>query len=160
MKIYKATENDAKDILKFINDLAVYEKLEHEVLATEQTLKDTLFCAQPVAHVLFAELNNKKVGMALYFYNYSTFLAKKGIYLEDLFVQPEYRGQGAGKRLLAELAKIAVDEDCGRLEWSVLNWNTPSIQFYESLSATPMDEWTTFRLSGPSLINLSEKAHT
>ena len=158
MKIYKATENDVKDILRFINDLAVYEKLEHEVVATEQSLKDTLFCEQPVAHVLFAELDNKKIGMALYFYSYSTFLAKKGIYLEDLFVQPEYRGQGAGKRLLAELAKIAVDEDCGRLEWSVLNWNTPSIKFYESLNAQPMNEWTPFRLSDKPLKDLSDKA--
>ena len=151
LHIVKATKDDTPDILDFIRQLAVYEKLEHEVEATVEKLNDTLFCDPPVAHVLFAIVDSEKVGVALYFYNYSTFLAKKGIYLEDLFVKPEHRGKGYGKSLLSKLASLCIEENCGRLEWSVLDWNTPSIKFYESLGAAPMDEWTVFRLTGDSL---------
>lgn len=149
--IRPATENEVPDILFFIRQLAIYEKLEHEVTATVENLKHTLFGEKPFAEVLFLEANQKKVGFALFFSNYSTFLAQPGIYLEDLFVLPEERGKGFGKKLLIHLAKIAVERNCGRLEWSVLDWNEPALQFYRSLGAQPMSEWTVQRLTGESL---------
>lgn len=152
--IRKATENDTPSILHLITQLAIYEKLEHEVVATEETLKETIF-RQKYAEVIIGEEDGKPVGFALFFHNYSTFLAKPGIYLEDLFVEIEHRGKGYGKKLLAELAKIAKERSCGRMEWSVLDWNTPSIEFYKSLGAKPMDEWTVFRLTEKEIEDLS-----
>ena len=152
--IRKATENDIPTILHLITQLAVYEKLEHEVVATEETLKQTIF-VQNYAEVIIGEEDGQPVGFALFFHNYSTFLSKPGIYLEDLFVEVEHRGKGYGKKLLAELAKIAKERNCGRLEWSVLNWNTPSIEFYKSLGAKPMDEWTVYRMTEQEINNLA-----
>jgi GNAT superfamily N-acetyltransferase len=150
--IIRATERDVTTILEFIRDLARYEKLEHEVVATEQTLRDTLFGEKAFAEVILAVASSgEKVGFALFFHNYSTFLAKPGIYLEDLFVKPEHRGNGHGKALLAHLAKLAVERGCGRLEWSVLDWNTPAIDFYRSIGAEPMSEWTVQRMTGDVL---------
>jgi GNAT superfamily N-acetyltransferase len=150
-RIVPATEADVSSILEFIRDLARYEKLEHEVVATEDKLRETLFGEKQVAEVIFMEEAGVKVGFALFFHNYSTFLAKPGIYLEDLFVKPEHRGKGYGKRLLGYLAKLAVQRDCGRLEWSVLDWNTPAIDFYRAIGAEPMSEWTVQRMTGPVL---------
>ena len=151
LRIISAKPEDSAEILTFIKHLAVYEKLEHSVVATEEQLKRTLFGAKSVAEVLFAESDGRKIGFALFFHNYSTFLAKPGIYLEDLFVLPEYRGKGAGKALLKHLAKLTVERECGRLEWAVLDWNKPAIDFYESVGAKPMDEWITYRLTGEAL---------
>jgi GNAT superfamily N-acetyltransferase len=150
-KIVPATEADVGSILEFIRDLARYEKLEHEVVATEEKLRTTLFGKKRVAEVIFMEESGVKVGIALFFHNYSTFLAQPGIYLEDLYVKPEHRGKGYGKRLLGYLAKLAVERGCGRLEWSVLDWNTPAIDFYRSIGAEPMSEWTVQRLTGAVL---------
>ena len=152
--IRKATENDIPTILHLITQLAIYEKLEHEVVATEETLKQTIF-VQNYAEVIIGEEDGQPVGFALFFHNYSTFLSKPGIYLEDLFVEVEHRGKGYGKKLLAELARIAKERNCGRLEWSVLNWNTPSIEFYKSLGAKPMDEWTVYRLTEQEINDLA-----
>lgn len=152
--IRKATENDIPTILHLITQLAIYEKLEHEVVATEETLKQTIF-VQNYAEVIIGEEDGQPVGFALFFHNYSTFLSKPGIYLEDLFVEVEHRGKGYGKKLLAELAKIAQERNCGRLEWSVLNWNTPSIEFYKSLGAKPMDEWTVYRMTEQEINDLA-----
>jgi GNAT superfamily N-acetyltransferase len=151
----QATSSDVGTILLFIQHLAEYEKLSHEVEATEEKLHETLFGKNPCAEVVLAELEGEPVGFMLFFSNYSTFLAKPGIYLEDLFVLPEHRGKGYGKILLSYLAEIAVERGCGRLEWAVLDWNEPSIQFYKSLGAVPMDEWTTFRCTGEALERLS-----
>ena len=149
--IRPATERDVPTILGFIRALAQYEHLEHEVVATEDMLRKTLFGPRPYAEVVFACLEDKPVGFALFFHNYSTFLGKPGIYLEDLFVHPEARGRGLGKRLLTWLAKTAVERDCGRLEWAVLDWNEPSIRFYKSLGAVHKHEWQIFRLTGDAL---------
>jgi GNAT superfamily N-acetyltransferase len=150
-----AQPHDAGLILKFIRDLAVYEKLEHEVVATQEALQKYLFGPEKVAEVIFLEAAGEAVGFALFFHSFSTFLGKPGIYLEDLFVQPEHRGKGFGKMLLAALAKISVERRCGRLEWSVLDWNTPSIEFYHSLGAVSKTEWIGQRLSGQALENLA-----
>lgn len=147
MKIREATKQDAKIIVDFIKALAIYEKLEHEAIATEEKIIATLFGEKRFAECLIAESNNKPAGFALFFHNYSTFLAKPGIYLEDLFVQPEFRGQGIGKALLQRLAQLALERNCGRLEWSVLDWNKPAIDFYMDLGAKPMSEWTVFRMT-------------
>ncbi|SNV31546.1 Predicted acetyltransferase [Chryseobacterium taklimakanense] len=152
--IRKATENDIPTILHLITQLAIYEKLEREVVATEETLKQTIF-VQNYAEVIIGEEDGQTVGFALFFHNYSTFLSKPGIYLEDLFVEVEHRGKGYGKNLLAELARIAKERNCGRLEWSVLNWNTPSIEFYKSLGAKPMDEWTVYRMTEQEINDLA-----
>lgn len=152
--IRKATENDIPTILHLITQLAIYEKLEREVVATEETLKQTIF-VQNYAEVIIGEENGQPVGFALFFHNYSTFLSKPGIYLEDLFVEVAHRGKGYGKKLLAELARIAKERNCGRLEWSVLNWNTPSIEFYKSLGAKPMDEWTVYRMTEQEINDLA-----
>ncbi|WCL53672.1 GNAT family N-acetyltransferase [Gimibacter soli] len=146
---------DVPVILSFIKELAEYERLSHLVVATEETLGAALFGDRPQAEVVIAALGGKDVGFALFFHNFSTFLGKQGLYLEDLYVRPEARGAGAGKALLKHLAKIAVERDCGRFEWSVLDWNEPSIQFYKSLGAKPMDEWTIFRLDGDALTALA-----
>jgi GNAT superfamily N-acetyltransferase len=153
--IRPATATDIPAILGFIRALAKYERLEHECVATEAGLRKTLFGARSYAEVVFACLDGAPVGFALFFHNYSTFLGKPGIYLEDLFVNPEARGRGIGKRLLQWLARTAVERDCGRLEWAVLDWNEPSIRFYQSLGAVLKSEWQIFRLTGPALTALS-----
>jgi len=150
-----AEVGDVSTILGFIRSLAAYEKLAHEVEADEDSLRATLFGARPAAEVILAELDGEAAGFALYFHNYSTFLARPGLYLEDLFVEPELRGRGIGRRLLARLAAIAVDRGCGRFEWSVLDWNEPAIGFYENLGAAAMDEWTVFRMTGEALQELA-----
>jgi GNAT superfamily N-acetyltransferase len=146
-----ATEADTGLILKFITDLAVYERLDHTVVATEELLRTTLFGDRLYAEVILAEWKDEPAGFALYFHNYSTFLAKPGIYLEDLFVEPSLRGKGIGKALLKKLAELAVERNCGRLEWAVLDWNEPSIQFYKSLGAVLMSDWDVYRLTGDAL---------
>ena len=153
--IRKATPEDTPTILHLITQLAIYEKLESEVITTVEELKTNIF-KKNYAEVLIAEENVKPIGFALYFHNFSTFIGKPGIYLEDLFVEIEHRGKGYGKALLVELAKIAKERNCGRLEWSVLDWNTPSIEFYKSLGAKPMDEWTVFRLDRQGIENLAK----
>lgn len=150
-----ANENDVDLILQFITDLAVYEKMEDEVVATPELLREWIFDKKK-AEVLFILENDTEVGLALFFHNFSTFLGRAGIYLEDLFVKPEMRGKGYGKALLQKLASITVERGCGRLEWCCLDWNTPSIEFYKSLGAVPMDEWTTYRLTGKTLESLAE----
>ena len=155
--IRPATREDIATILTFIKQLAEYEKLAHEVVATEEKLQATLFGEHPSAEVIIAEYQNIAVGFALFFTNYSTFLAKPGIYLEDLYVQADMRGRGFGKKLLAHLAGIAVERDCGRLDWWVLDWNQPAKDFYLSLDAEPMDGWTVNRLSGKALAALAEQ---
>lgn len=153
--IKKAEEKDTSIILQFIKDLAEYENLSHIVNATEEILKINLFGSKPAAEVLIAYYKNKPAGFALFFQNYSTFVGKPGLYLEDLFVKPHLRGKGLGKALLIKLAKIARERDYGRFEWSVLDWNEPSINFYKSLGAKPMDEWTMFRVDGSALDELA-----
>ena len=150
-----ANKKDCGKILDFIKQLAEYEKMSDEVVATEELLQEWIFEKQK-AEVIFALENEKEVGFALFFHNFSTFLGRAGIYLEDLFVLPEYRGKGYGKGLLKQLAKIAVERGCGRLEWSCLDWNKPSIDFYLSLGAVPMDEWTVYRLTGDTLTKMAE----
>lgn len=149
-----AVAADTPVILGFIRALADYEKLTHACVATEEDLHATLFGPRPFAEVLLLEEGGEAHGFALFFHNYSTFLGKPGIYLEDLFVDPAQRGKGYGKKLLAKLAELAVERGCGRLEWSVLDWNQPSIDFYLSLGAKPMDEWTIYRLEGAALEDL------
>ena len=151
LEIREATESDVPLILQFIRDLAEYERLAHLVVATEEQLRSTLFGAVRLAEVLIGSEDSAPAGFAIFFHNYSTFLAQPGIYLEDLFVKPEFRGRGYGKALLARLAQIARDRNCGRVGWAVLNWNEPSIAFYKSVGARPMDEWTVFRLTGEKL---------
>jgi len=150
-EIRQATEADVPLILRFIRALAEYEKLSHKVVATEESLRRTLFGNPRFAEVILGYEDGEPVGFALFFHNYSTFLGRPGIYLEDLFVDPDRRGRGYGKALLAHLARLARDRDCGRLEWAVLDWNAPSIQFYKSLGAVPLDDWIIFRLTGKSL---------
>lgn len=153
--IRRATEADVPVILQFIRGLADYERLAHEVVADEATLHRTLFGERRVAEVLIGYDNDRPVCFALFFHNFSTFLGRPGIYLEDLFVNPDQRGKGFGKAMLAYLAKLAVERECGRLEWSVLDWNEPAINFYKSLGAKPMDEWTIFRVTGDALLQLA-----
>jgi len=153
--IRKASKKDVSLILKFIKELAEYEKMSNDVVANESLLKEWIF-KKKKAEVLFAMENGKEIGFALFFNNFSTFLGRAGIYLEDLYIMPEYRKKGYGKALFKKLAQIAVERGCGRLEWSCLNWNTPSIDFYLSLNATPMNEWTVYRLTGEKLLELSK----
>ena len=150
-----ATEKDTALILNFIKALAEYEKMSDQVVANEELLREWIF-EKKKAEVIFALENGKEIGFALFFHNFSTFLGRAGIYLEDLFVMPEYRGRGHGKRLIRELARIAVERGCGRLEWCCLDWNKPSIDFYLSLGARPLDEWTTYRLTGERLKSFAE----
>jgi GNAT superfamily N-acetyltransferase len=152
--IRPATRADLPLIAQFIRDLAEYEKLAHEVRFDDVVLGERLFGARPYAEVLIGEIDGMPQGFALFFHNFSTFEGKPGIYLEDLFVRPEARGSGLGKALLQRLAQLAVERDCARLEWWVLDWNEPSIGFYKSLGAKPMDEWTVFRVDGDALAGL------
>lgn len=150
-----ATPADTGLILDFIRQLAIYEKMEDQVVATEALLQEWIF-EKGKAEVIFALEGEKEVGFALFFHNFSTFLGRAGIYLEDLFVLPDYRGKGYGKGLLCQLAKIAVQRGCGRLEWACLNWNQPSIDFYLSMGAQPMNDWKVYRLTGETLQNAAE----
>ena len=152
----QATRNDIHLILKFIKDLADYEGLLDEVVADEATLEEWIFNREK-AEVIFAMEGDIEVGFALFFHNFSTFLGRAGIYLEDLYVMPEHRGKGYGKALLSKLAQIALERGCGRLEWWCLDSNTPSIDFYLSLNAEPMDEWTVYRIAGDTLTELARK---
>ncbi|HZZ19856.1 MAG TPA: GNAT family N-acetyltransferase [Opitutaceae bacterium] len=157
--IREATIADVPLILYFVRELAIYEKLFEDVEATDESLKRTLFPESgppAVAKVLIGELDGKPEGFTVYFFNYSTFLSMNGIFLEDLFVKPASRGYGLGKALLLALAKIAVERGCGRMDWSVLDWNKPSIEFYKALGAVAMDDWTTFRLTGDALTKLGK----
>lgn len=151
LHIRAARKEDCGTIFHFIRELAVYEKLLHAVVATEAELARTLFGPRPGAEVLIAEWHGEAAGFALFFPNYSTFLARPGIYLEDLFVLPQFRGYGIGLGLLRRLAEIAVERNCGRLDWSVLDWNEPAIRFYQGIGARALDDWTQYRLEGPSL---------
>ena len=155
--IRNAGVDDCQIILDFIKQLADFEKLSHEVVATADTLQDSLFGDRAYAQVLLGEYQETPVAYALYFHNFSTFTGRPGIYLEDIYVQPEMRGKGFGKSLLAYIAKLAVDQNFTRVEWSVLDWNEPSIQFYRSIGATPMDGWTVQRLDGEALGNFAEQ---
>jgi GNAT superfamily N-acetyltransferase len=155
MTLRPATAADVPQILAFIRALAEYERLLHEVVATEDGIRAALFGPRPYAEVILAEEAGLPVGFALFFHTFSTFLGQPGIYLEDLFVVPEARGQGVGKALLAELARLAVARGCGRVEWAVLDWNTPAIRFYDSLGARPNQEWTVYRLTGAPLAALA-----
>ena len=156
MELRMAVREDVPKILDFIKALAEYEKLEQEVVATPELLEEWIFDKQK-AEVIFAAEEGKEVGFALFFHNFSTFLGRAGIYLEDLFVLPEHRGKGCGKALLCRLAAIACERGCDRLEWSCLDWNKPSIDFYLSMGATPMDEWTVYRITGDRLQELGSK---
>lgn len=155
LHIRPATADDAPLILRFIIDLAIYEKAEHEVKTDVAGICNSLFGEGSTSHGLICELNGVPIGYAVYFFSYSTWLGKHGIYLEDLYVSPEHRGCGAGKALLRHLAQLAVSKGCGRLEWAVLDWNTPAIEFYESFGAKPQDEWTTYRLTGQALLDFA-----
>ena len=155
IRIERATVDDVPLILRLIQGLAVYEKLAHEVTATEAGLRETLFGARPAADVVIAYANGTPAGFALFFPNYSTFLGKPGLYLEDLFVLPEFRGQGLGLALMKHLARTAVERGCGRFEWSVLDWNAPAIGFYEGLGAKLMDGWSIVRITGDALASLA-----
>jgi GNAT superfamily N-acetyltransferase len=157
-KIRSARSDDCATILGFIRELAAYEKLSHEVVADEAQLRATLFGARPAAEVLIAELDGAPVGFALFFTSYSTFLGKPGMYLEDLFVRPAARSRGIGGALMAHLAKLALERDYGRFEWSVLDWNEPALKFYRALGAAPMAEWTVQRLTGAPLEALAARA--
>ncbi len=155
LHIRSATPHDVPAIRELIEALADYERLRHECVATDELLRDALFGARPYAEVIMAEWDGALAGFALYFHNFSTFLARPGIYLEDLFVRPAYRGYGIGKALLVRLAALAVERQCGRLEWSVLDWNVDAIGFYERLGARPQDEWTVYRVTGDALTQLA-----
>ena len=155
--IRPAEIKDVPIIFDFIVQLAEYERLRHEVVATEAQLESTLFGDRRYAEVILGLEDDVPVGFALFFHNYSTFLAKPGIYLEDLFVLPDHRGKGYGRTLLCTLAKIALERDCGRLDWNVLDWNQPAIDFYESLDARAVSEWTTYRLTGAALTKVAEQ---
>jgi len=152
--IRPAQPDDTPTICGLIRELAEYEKLTHQVVLEEQRVHAHLFGSQPCVEAILAEEHGQVVGFALFFSNYSTFLGRPGIYLEDLYVKPEHRGAGHGRALLAEVARLAVERDCGRLEWAVLNWNQSSIEFYNRLGGEPLDGWTTYRVTGEALVNL------
>lgn len=156
IKIRAAREDEAGTILRFIKKLAEYEKLSNDVVATEETLYESIFVRHE-AEVLFAEEENEIVGFALFFHNFSTFVGRKGLYLEDLFVLPEKRGRGYGKALLQHLAQTAIERNCGRMEWVCLDWNTPSINFYKSIGAVPLEDWTVYRLTEENLKLFAKK---
>ena len=156
LHIRTATADDAELILRFITDLAIYEKAEHEVQTDVAGIRDSLFGAGSTTHALICEQDGVAIGFAVYFFSYSTWLGKHGIYLEDLYVSPEHRGCGAGKALLHHIARLAVTQGCGRFEWSVLDWNTPAIDFYTAAGAKPQDEWTVYRLEGEALRRFAE----
>ncbi len=146
-----AEVRDAGVILRFITELAAYEKLSHEVVTTEDAIREHLFCERPVVEAIVAEYDGVPAGFALFFHSFSTFLGRPGIYLEDLFVTVDLRGKGIGKALLKRLAEIAIERGCGRVEWAVLDWNEPAIQFYQGIGAAPLGEWQTYRLAGSAL---------
>lgn len=154
-EIRPAVVDDVPLILSFIKKLADYERLAHEVVATEESLRKTLFDARKTAEVALGYFQNKPIGLVLFFHNYSTFLGRPGLYIEDLFVDESYRGSGFGAALLRYVARLAVERNCGRLEWSVLDWNKPAVDFYTKLGAVPMSDWTVFRVTGQSLMNLA-----
>jgi len=158
LHIAAATERDVPVILQLIKGLADYEKLAHLVTATEDDLRTALFGASPVAEAVIASIDGRPVGYALWFQTFSTFLGRRGVYLEDLFVVPDARGMGVGRALLAHLARIAVERGCERVEWAVLDWNDPAIRFYRRIGAEPMDEWTVYRLTGEALRELVESS--
>jgi GNAT superfamily N-acetyltransferase len=157
IRLRQAQVADTQQILAFISELAEYEKLAHEAVADEATLATQLFGDHPAAEVVIAEVDGQPAGFALFFHNFSTFLGQRGLYLEDLFVRPKFRGLGLGRRLMIHLAKLAVERDCGRFEWSVLDWNTPAIDFYRELGASPLDEWTVQRVTGDALKALAAR---
>jgi GNAT superfamily N-acetyltransferase len=157
LTIRPVLEHEVGEVLRFVRELAAYERLENEVVATEADLRAALFGVRPYTEVVFACLDGAPVGFALFFHNFSTFLGKPGIYLEDLFVRPAARGKGVGKRLLVWLARTALERGCGRLDWAVLDWNQPAIDFYRRLGAVAQDEWTICRLSGLSLARLARE---
>jgi len=156
IEIRQATAEDAALIIRFITDLAIYEEAESEVLATESDLIKTLFASDSTTRAIICNINKEPVGFAVYFFNYSTWLGKSGLFLEDLYVSPEFRGTGAGKALLKHLAGVALSKNCGRFEWNVLDWNEPAIQFYRSIGAKPQDEWVSYRLTGKALEELAD----
>ena len=156
MQLRSATRDDSALILSLIRELAEFEGLLHEVAADEATLAEHLFGAHPRAEVLIAEENGQTAGFALYFHNFSTFLGKPGLYLEDLYIRPAFRGRGYGRSIMQQLARIAVERGCGRFEWWVLDWNHPAIEFYRSLGAQPMNDWTVQRVSGDALKSLAD----
>jgi GNAT superfamily N-acetyltransferase len=160
MQIERASAADAGEVLRLIRALAEYEKLLDKVVATEELLRQTLFGADAVAETLLCRVERRAVGVAIYFRNYSTFRGRAGIYLEDLFVEPGQRGRGYGRALLQAVAQRAVERGCERMEWSVLDWNTPSIEFYKSFGAQPLDDWTIFRLSGDALRDFAGRSGT
>ncbi len=157
VSIRPATVDDVPLIRQLIAELAVYERLADAAVATDESLREQLFGTQPAAEVLIGEIDGEAAGFALFFHNFSTFLGKRGLYLEDVFVRPQHRGAGLGKHLMAALARIAVQRDCGRFEWSVLDWNAPAIGFYRSIGAVGMDEWTVQRLEGDALRALAAR---
>ena len=151
IEIRPAAVSDVPLILHYIRELAVYEKAEHEVVATEASLRESMFAPGSHVHGLMCSVDGQPAGFAVYFFNYSTWQARRGLYLEDLYVSPAHRNAGAGKALLRQLARIAVESNCGRFEWSVLDWNEPAIAFYRSIGAAPMTEWVRYRLAGEAL---------
>jgi len=155
LEIRPATERDVPLILSLIRELAEYERLSHEIVATEEILRDSLFGERPAAEVLLGYVGDDPAGFALFFHSFSTFLGRPGIYLEDLYVRPEFRGAGVGRVFLRHLARLAKDRGCGRLEWWVLDWNEPAIGFYEALGAVPMGDWTVYRIAGEALDELA-----
>ena len=155
VQLRSATEADVPVIRELIEALAEYERLRDACVATDASLRATLFGSRPYAEVIIAECDGQVAGFALFFHNYSTFLAQPGLYLEDLFVKPEFRGRGVGKKLLTHIGALAVQRDCGRVEWSVLDWNVDAIGFYQKLGAVAQDDWTVFRVTGPALTHLA-----
>jgi GNAT superfamily N-acetyltransferase len=155
LRIEKASDGDVALILSLIRELAEYERMADEVVATEELLREALFGERAMAEVVIAYMDERAVGFALFFHNFSTFVGRPGIYLEDLYVQPHARGKGIGRALLSHLARLAKERGCGRLEWAVLDWNEPAIRFYQSLGAVPMNEWTIFRATGEALDHLA-----
>ena len=156
LSIRPATPDDVPLIRQLIAELADYERLAHAAVATDADLRAQLFGERPAAEVLIGELDGEPAGFALFFHNFSTFLGRRGLYLEDLFVRPQYRGSGLGKHMMAVLARTAVQRGCGRFEWSVLDWNQPAIDFYQSIGALPQDEWVRYRMAGDALRNFAE----
>ncbi|CDG81277.1 GNAT family N-acetyltransferase [Janthinobacterium agaricidamnosum] len=157
IQIRDAVQADAALILGFITELAIYEKAEHEVVASLADIEHSLFAAGATARALICSIDGKPAGFAVYFFSYSTWLGRKGLYLEDLYVSPEHRGAGAGKLLLGHLACLARDSGCGRFEWSVLDWNEPAIQFYRAIGATAQDEWVRYRIAGDALVQFADE---
>lgn len=157
-EIRAATEADVPLVLEFIWELAEYEQLSHQVVATEEVLRESLFGERPFVEAVISHQDGEPAGFALFFHNFSTFLGRPGMYLEDLYVRPRFRGSGAGRALLVHLAKVAKERGCGRLEWWVLDWNEPAIGFYKGIGAEPMDEWTVYRVTGEALDRLAGEA--